>query len=35
MARRLWEQALALYREMGVPDAAEVERRLADVDRVR
>jgi tetratricopeptide (TPR) repeat protein len=31
-ARRLWEQALGLYRWMGVPEATEVEARL---DRLR
>lgn len=30
-ARRHWQQALVLYREMGVPERAEVERNLAEL----
>jgi DNA-binding SARP family transcriptional activator/tetratricopeptide (TPR) repeat protein len=32
-ARRYWEQALVLFRRMGVPARFEVERRLAELDR--
>lgn len=30
-ARRYWQQALVLYKEVGVPEQAEVERRLVDL----
>ncbi|WP_327038868.1 AfsR/SARP family transcriptional regulator [Micromonospora maris] len=32
-ARRHWERALAIFRRMGVPEQAEVERRLAQTDQ--
>jgi tetratricopeptide (TPR) repeat protein len=34
-ARELWEQALARYEEIGVPEAAEVRDRLAALDAAR
>jgi hypothetical protein len=30
-ARRCWEQALVIYRRMGVPERDDVERRLAEL----
>jgi hypothetical protein len=34
-AREHWEIAMALFAELGVPERAEVERRLADLDHGR